>query len=131
EVAAPRLDDGERLQVVESEERRAVTAGREAHERAPAPARDRAEAPVDEPRQLLPDRGLPVPAGPPVEVFGVGVVVAGGLRLDEDRWSADPVEGGPEVVGSVVAGRGGRQAVQEIDDRVAMPARRVVGRKVD
>jgi hypothetical protein len=92
EVAAPGLDDRERLQVVERQKRRAVAAGREADERAAAPAPDRAEVPVDEARQLAADRRLPVPPGPPVEVLGVAVVVARTLRRGEDRRPADPVE---------------------------------------
>src|SRR5205085_3857627 len=91
EVAAPGLDDGERLEVVEGEERRAVAAGREADDRPPAPTPDRPEGPVDEPWQLAPHRRLPVAAGAPVEVLGVAVRVAGALRGDEDRRPADAV----------------------------------------
>jgi hypothetical protein len=58
-------------------------------------------------------------------------VVAGTLRRDEDRRLADALERGAEEVGAAVAGRGCRQAVEEVDDRIARPARRVVGREVD
>jgi hypothetical protein len=127
EVTAPGLDDRERLEVVEGEERRAVPAGREPDDRAGPPAADRPEAVVDDARQLLPDRGLPVAAGPPVEVLRVAVAVARGLRRDEDRRPADAVERAAEEVDAAVGPGRGRQPVEEVDDGVAQAAVREPG----
>src|SRR6266404_4153540 len=85
EVAGPRLDDRERARVMQADDRRAVPTRGQADDR-PARARtDGAEVRVDVMRKLTGDVVLPVAAGAPVQVLGIGVGVARALREHEDR----------------------------------------------
>src|SRR5215831_597242 len=88
EVAAPRLDDAEVVQVVKGEGDRAVPAGREPDEGAGTPLRDRPEVRIDIGRKLLRDGLLPVASRAPVQVLRVRVVVTRALRSHQDRARA-------------------------------------------
>src|SRR5439155_931291 len=85
EVAAPGLDRAELVEMVEPDQECAVAAGRDAEDRPAAPVRDRAEVRVDPGGQLVRERGLPVAAGPPVQVLRIGVAVPIALRGDQER----------------------------------------------
>ena len=132
EVPAPRLDHRERAEVVQRDDRGAVTAGGQSDKGAPAPVRDRPEVRVDVVRQLARERGLPVAAYAPVEVFRIAVSIPGALRRDDDRapprCDEDALEPGRHPS---IRARTGRKAVQEVDDRIACVRRRVSGRECD
>jgi hypothetical protein len=117
--------------VVKGEQHRAVPAGREADERATAPIRDRAEVPVDVGRHLLGDRRLPVPPGAPVEVLRITVAVARTLGCHQNRARAQAVEGAREEADVTVGNRRCRQAVEEVDNGVALVAGVILRRQVN
>src|SRR5207253_1697315 len=78
--------------------------------------------------QLVRERGLPVAAGPPVQVLRIGVAVPIALRGDQDRAAAQRAR---DRGGAPVRRRRGRQAVEEVDHRVAPSVLAVVRRQVD
>ncbi len=130
EVAAPGLDDGKGLEMVEREQEGAVPAGGEPDQGSAGPAANRPVVRVDVGRKLLGDRGLPVASGAPVQVLGVGVTVPGPLRGDHERAEAALLQrGGDESEGAEGVARG-REAVEVVDDGVAA-AGLVPGREVD
>jgi len=130
EVAAPGLHDGEGVEMVQRQERRAVAAGGEADDRAPPAGADRPEPGIDEARELDPHGCLPVAAGAPVQVLRVGVAVPRALRRDENRRPAGRVERVPQVVDPAVCARPCGKTVQEIDHRVPRAPRAVARREV-
>src|SRR6202012_1735744 len=113
------------LRVVDGDQRGAVASGRDADDGAARATRDRAVVAVDVGDQIVLGGGLPVAARAPVVPLGGGVAGAGALgAAPEGR-----VVGGRQpsrVPGDALVGLGaGGQAMQDVEDRVALPARGV------
>jgi hypothetical protein len=115
--------------MVEREQNGAVPARRQSDESAAAPVRDRAEVPVDIRGDLFGDRRLPVPSRAPVEVLRIAVAVARALRCDQNRPRAQAVECAREEADVHVGDWRRRQAVKEVDDRVALAAAAAIARR--
>ncbi len=130
EVAAPRLDDGELVQVMERELHCAVPAGGDADQRATRTGTDRPEACIDDARQLGRDRRRPLVAGAAVDVFGIALARARPLRDDDDRGTAHRVERALDESERRVGGSGGRQPVQHVEHGIALRAHVVTLREV-
>jgi hypothetical protein len=130
EVATPRLDGGERPQVPQTDIEGAVAAGREADQCPSLAGRNRPEAGVDAPREIVHDRPRPVLGWPPIQVLAITVGVASTLRSDDDRLVAAAGHGIGNKPVSMVRHRASREAVQEVDDGVVRGAVAVVGREV-
>ena len=131
EVAAPRLHHGVLARMMGVEDRGAVAAGRESDDGATGAVGDRPVVRVDPAWQLDGERRLPVPARPPVVILGVAVLRACPLRDDDDRLPARLLHRRADPRDAPVRGRPGREPVEEVDDRVAEPARVVSGRQHD
>ena len=116
---------------MERQHDRSVTAGRESDDRPASPRADRAEMGVHIAHDVAGDRGLPVSARPPVQVLGIRVVVAGALGRDDDRAATARCQRAGQEVGASERARYSGQPVQEVDDGIALPASRIVGRKID
>ena len=130
EVAAPRLDGGVGARVVERDQRRAVAAARDADDHAAGTRGDRPVTAVDHGDELLRRRGLPVAARAPVPPLRIGVAGPRTLDADHDRLAARRLDGGGELLDRAVRRRRRRQAVQEVDHRIAAGRRRVARREV-
>jgi hypothetical protein len=131
EVAAPGLHHREGLEMMQREYHRPVASGREADDRPPFAAADRPEVAVHVPDHVAGDRRLPVPAGAPVEVLRVGIVVSSSLGRDDDCLTTARDQGPSEEVRPAIRGARGRQSMQEVHDRITPAAAVVVGRQVD
>jgi hypothetical protein len=130
EIAAPRLDDAEVVEMVEREQHRAVAAGGKPDERPSPSGRDRPQVPVDVRGKLAGERGLPVAARAPVEVLGIAVFVPRALRGDEDDRAAERVERTRQPADVPVFARSRGQAVEEVDDGIVAAVRSVPRRQV-
>jgi hypothetical protein len=95
------------------------------------PCRDRPVLRVDQLRKLDGDRGVPVLSVALVKVLRVAVSRRRSLRRDDDRPEADGLEGERHIGERSEGGRARRQTVQIVENRVAEPRARVVGRQVD
>src|SRR2546429_3937534 len=129
EIAAPRLDHTEALQVVKRERDGSVAARREADQRTRPAIRNRPEVGVDVGRELLRDRALPVSARAPIEVLGIRVVISRPLRGNQDRLAPQAGERVLQEADAPVGPRRRRQAVEEVDDRVAEVAADIARRQ--
>jgi hypothetical protein len=96
---------------MEREDNRAVAAGGQADDCTAAALGDRAEVRVDVVDDVARDRRLPVATRAPVEVLGIGVVVARALRRDDDRFPAAVLERAGEKVRAAERGRRRREPV--------------------
>src|SRR2546430_16015008 len=119
EVAAPRLDHAEALKVVKRGRDGSVPARREPDQRTRPAIRNGPEVGVDVGRELLRDRALPVSARAPIEVLGIRVVISRPLRGNQDRLAPQAGERVLQEADAPVGLRRRRQAVEEVDDRVA------------
>src|SRR5579875_3331662 len=136
-VPRPALDDAELVRAVEGDVDRAVPALGEARDCARRRLGNRPEAVVDRPHEVPPDEGRPAVARrDAVRPLLVGELSGGAVGHDEDQRlglvprdevvldHAHPhrVEEGPRPAG---------EAVQEVENRIALGARVVARRQID
>ena len=125
EVSAPRLDDGERVEMMERQEHCAVAPGGEPEQRAATARRDRPVVLIDVVDDVAVQRGLPVSRAAPVQVLRVRVAGARPLRRDHDRLATRPRKRVRDETAAAIRRRRSREPVQEIDHGVAARRARV------